>query len=151
MKSYYKIVELLRNRLQQNPDVNTVIHGDFSQADKNKKNIYPLAIINPVSASFGNANVNEFTFEIAVLDQRDLSTDEIKDKFLGNDNEIDNLNMCHAVLNGLINYIRNSYNDDDIELIAASSVTPLIFTNLNILDGWGLTITVSIPNTISGC
>jgi hypothetical protein len=151
MRSYYKVVELLRVQLEGNPDVNTVVHGEFSNADREKKNIYPLAIVNPISASLANGNINEFTFEIGVLDQRDLSNDEIKDKFMGNDNEIDNLNMCHSVLNKLVTYLRNLYNVDNIELIAASNLTPLIFSGNNILDGWGLTIVIAIPNTASGC
>jgi hypothetical protein len=152
LRSFYKVTTLLRDRLQSNQDVNTVTFGVMSESDFQKKNIYPLVNIMPTNASLDNANVNSFDFEISAVDQRDLSDDEIKDKFLSNDNSIDNLNLCHAILNDLVTYLRNLYNDDGIELITASNMTPLYMDGLNIMDGWTLTITLEIPNiTISAC
>jgi hypothetical protein len=142
----------MKGILELNEDVNTVKHGDFSEADLEKKNIYPLAIINPISASLDNKQFNEFTFEVGVLDQRDLSNDLTSDKFDTNSNEIDNLNTCHAVLNDLVTRIRNLYNEHNIELSSASSLTPILFSDKNILDGWSITIVLQIPNiTISTC
>lgn len=151
MRSYYKCVQLLRNLLESNEDVNTIMHSARSMADLQKKNIYPLAVINPVAAGFDVTSVNTFDFEIAVLDQRDLSNDDIIDKFKSNDNEIDNLNTCHAVLNRLVMELRNKLHDDNIRLTAITNLTPLLESNLNLLDGWFVTVTLSIPNTISIC
>lgn len=151
MRSYFKVVELLKNHLIDNPDVNTVMHGAFSEADYAKKNIYPLAVINPVSSDISNGQINQFTFEIGCFDKRDISKSEVVDKFVSNDNEIDNLNTTHAVLNKLVNYLRLLYNDDNINLVSASNLVPLIFDNINVLDGWGLTLTLEIPSTVDAC
>lgn len=152
MRSFYNITKYLRDTLASFEDVNTVSFGPFPQGDYEKKNIYPIAMIEPTSSSFPvNGNVIEFTFDIGVFDQRDLSNDMIVDKFYSNDNEIDNLNMCHATLNLLVSTLRNENNPYNIEIVGISNLTPLVRQNLNILDGWGLTIVVQMPNLISTC
>jgi len=144
MRSYYKILECLREILEDNEDVNTIIHAARSQGDLFKKNIYPLVVINPTGGSLDNGNVNSFDFEIAAMDQRDLSNAAIVDKFVSNDNEIDNLNLCHSILNKLITKLRLQNNEDEIDLVSVSNVTPIIFDDKNILDGWIMSITISV-------
>lgn len=72
-------------------------------------------------------------------------------KFEGNDNVLDNLNVCHTIINDLLTYLSLQNNDDYIELISVSNLEPILFSDSNILDGWGVTITLSIPNDISVC
>ena len=71
----------------------------------------------------------------------------VEDKFDGNDNLIDNLNTCHAVLNNLITRLRLQENNG-LELLTVSDATPVLFTDHNIMDGWLITITVALPNTV---
>lgn len=148
MNSYYKVTKLIKDILQANEDVHTVVHGKTEDKDLYKKSIYPLAHINPISSPFTSSQMNEFTFEIAVLDQRDLSKQDIENKFESNDNLIDNLNTCHAVLNNLISTLRLQNNDDMIELTSVGTATPILFKDHNILDGWLVSVTLSIPNNI---
>lgn len=145
--SFYNVVKYLRDELQSNEDVHTVMYSVRTEADLMKKNIYPLAIINPTSANLNLGPVNEFIFDIFVVDQRDLSNDDIVDKFWGNDNQIDTMNMAHGVLNTLVTTLRNIPNDDGIVLIDATTLTPIVYSDKNILDGWQLTLTIQIPNT----
>lgn len=150
MRAYLKVVNLLRDELESYEDVNTVIHLARSESDLFKKNIYPLVAINPQSASF-NGPVNEFTFEIAVMDVRDISDDETLDKFKGNDDQIWNLNTCHAVLNKLVTFLRLRDNEDGIEITGISNLTPIILDTVGYLDGWVLTIVVQIPDDTDAC
>lgn len=151
MRSFYKCVDIIRERLANNDRVSTVMFGAFSEADYQKKNLYPLGVINPIGSGMDDENVITFDFEIGVMDVRDLSDDEIVDKFYSNDNEIDNLNTCHYILSDLIQYLKTQFNDDNIELTTTTQMTPIIFDGLNILDGWSATITLQIPNPLIVC
>jgi len=150
MNSFYLVIELLRSQLAKDIDVNTITHGVVNNVDIDKKNIFPLAHIGIVSSPIQDG-VILFSFEIHVLDQRNISKKPVTDKFLGNDNELDNLNTCHAVLNRLITWLKLQRNDYDIELVSASELLPVQFDFTNILDGWYSTVQVSIPNNIIVC
>ena len=68
------------------------------------------------------------------------------EEFIGNDNEIDNLNTCHAIINYMVTKMQMKRNDDDIEIDNISDVTPILLEFSNMLDGWKIEITLSIPN-----
>jgi hypothetical protein len=146
--NFYKAVELIRSRLENNPLVNTVIFAKTNEKDLYKKQIYPIAHIVPTSSPFSTKQVTEHTFEIGVMAQRDIPSVKKNTKFEGDDNVIDNLNTCYAILTDLVNYLynRNVNLDDRIELVSVSDFTPLLFTDFNILDGWVISITLMIPN-----
>lgn len=146
MRSFYKVLDVLRTYLESNEDVNTIMFGAPTEGDLNKKNIYPLVVINPTNSSLDTASVSIFDFSITALDVRDISKNLITDKFLSNDNEIDNLNLTHSILNMLMKQLRNLTNEYGVEVVSASGLAPIIYSNVNILDGWELTIQVQIPN-----
>jgi hypothetical protein len=148
MNSYFKITSTLKDILQSNPDVATVIHGKTSERDLYKANRFPLAHINPVGSDFSSSQVNTFIFEIAVLEVREISKNNpIEDKFEGNDNEIDNLNKCHSIINMLLSRLR-LLDNDDVELISATTATPLLLSEKNLLDVWLVQVTLQTPNNI---
>ena len=148
MNSYFKATKIIREILTANPDVATVIHGKTNDRDLYKMNLFPLAHINPINADFSSSQLNTFVFEIAALEIREISkNNEIEDKFYGNDNEVDNLTKCHSILNRLITKLRLLENDD-LELTSVTPATPLLLTEKNLLDGWVIQLTVTIPNNI---
>ena len=150
MNQFYLTIDLLKQRLLNNVNVNTVIEARDGDKDLYKKNIYPLAVVNPTSADFSNSKVTFFTFEVAVLDQRDISK-EPGDKYNGNDNYIDNLNITSAIINDLVNYLRLQNNDDLIELVSVTDANRVENSDFNLLDGFFITIKLSIPNTQNYC
>jgi hypothetical protein len=150
MNQFYLAVELLRNRLSANYDVNTTLFGRTEDKDLYKKNIYPIAHIVPVSAE-STSRVSTFTFDVAALDQRDLSKQEITDKFLSNDDLQDNLNVTYSILNDLVSWLQRQNNDQNIELSAVGTFQPVLFKDYNLLDGWVVQITLQVPNNIDVC
>jgi len=147
MNAFYLVTDFIRKRLSENPNVNTVVFARTDEKDLYKKNIYPIAHINPIEAPFTSSKVNTFSFEVGVFDQRDISNDLVIDKFEGNDNVQDNLNITYMILDDLVRYVRDYNNDLNIELASVTAAKPLLFTDINILDGWVITITLKIPNT----
>jgi len=145
--NFYKAVDLIKNRLQDNPLVNTVIFARTNEKDLYKKQIYPIAHIVPTSSPFSTKQVTQHTFEVGVVVQRDIPSVNKNTKFEGSDNIISNLNTSYAILTDLVSYLYNRNNNEDrIELVSVSDYTPLLFTDFNILDGWVITITLMIPN-----
>lgn len=149
MNSFYEITEYLRKKIENIKEVNTLKFSSQDQSDLNKKDIFPLVYINPMSApSTRNTSVVAFTFEIAALDQRDQSNlVNLTDKFTGNDNLIDNLNITHAILNKLYIELESDLDDSGIEIENISSMTPIFTQQVNLLDGWFFTITLKMKNT----
>ena len=145
MREFYKVTRFLKNTLAADANVHTVTHGLRSMIDIDKKNIFPLVHLQVTNSTVDNTNVT-FTFEIAVVDLRNISKQPVSDKFLSNDNELDNLNTCHAVLNRLVSILRNQNNNDNIQMVNAPSLQPIIFEGSNLLDGWRTDIELIIPN-----
>jgi len=75
-----------------------------------------------------------------------ISKQLVTDKFLSNDNELDNLNTCHAILNRLVAILINQNNDYAIQLANAPTLQPIIFEDTNLLDGWRTDLELVIPN-----
>jgi hypothetical protein len=145
MRGYYLTIELLKELLQEDVNVHTIVHGLKSGMDINKKNIFPLAHLQVTSSTADNQFIS-FTFEVAVVDLRNISKKIVTDKWLQNDNELDNLNTCHAVLNRLVTKLRLQNNPDKIQLNNMPTLTPIIFEDMNLLDGWRTELELIIPN-----
>ena len=147
MNSFYQVIGYLKDQLALDIDVNTIIHGE---APENKKDIFPMAHLMVTNGSLGQGT-SIFTFTVQVLDIRNVSKKMSTDKFLKNDNELDNLNTCFAVLNRLITELKLQRNDLDIELLNEPSLVPVIYEFKDTLDGWSTELQLSITNTISVC
>lgn len=154
MNSFHRAVRIIKDRLKPiseggtNPYVKTLIFGRTEEKDLYKKNIFPIAHIVPVSAPLGtiamrtNA-INMFAFEVAVLEQRDLSKAPY-DKFDG-DNLQDNLNITYAILQDLISYLKMVNNDLNIQLQEVNDFSPVLFKDFNLLDGWVCRFVLTVP------
>ena len=153
---FHRAVEIIKDRLKPismggtNPYVKTVLFGVSEEKDLYKKSIYPIAHIVPVSAPMGTIKmrtnaVNMFAFEVAVLDKRDISNSSPIDKFDGNDNLQDNLNITYAILNDLISYLKQVENDMNIVLTEVNDFSPVLFKDFNLLDGWVCRFVLMVP------
>lgn len=145
MREFYTQVNFLKTLLDEDVNVHTVLNGLKSTMDINKKNIFPIAHIQ-VTNFIPAGGYCSFTFEIVCVDLRNVSKQIVVDKWLGNDNEIDNLNTTAAVLNRLITKLRLRNNEFKIELNNEPSCQPIIFEETNLLDGWRTEIELIIPN-----
>lgn len=145
MREFYKVVDYLKETLSNDINVHTITHGLRSMTDIDKKNIFPLVHLQVTSSTVSNSMAT-FIFEVAVVDLRNISKQPVSDKFLGNDNELDNLNTCHAVLNRLVSILQNQNNDYAIQLVNVPTLQPIIFEESNLLDGWRCDLELIIPN-----
>jgi hypothetical protein len=140
----YNCIELIATILQNDSDVNTITLMESEDSiDFDKKNIYNLVNINIVSANFETKTIG---FEITALAQRDEVKTTITNKFLGNDNRLDNFASIHSILNNLTKKLRLTRNDFDIEFESATEPTIFNKAFTNGLDGMTLDLVLSYPD-----
>jgi hypothetical protein len=145
--NFYTIVKQLRDSLEENPLVNTLIYARTEDKDLLKDNIYPLAHLNPVSSPWTNEASNEFTFEVGVFNQRTKDNRNKDTKFEGNDNVIDNHNTCYSIINEFLTELSKD-NRKQIYMTSVSDISPLFLQDSNGLDGWFVTVSFKMINTL---
>lgn len=115
--------------------------------DLKKEVMFPMVNINIVSGSFTNGSTVQFNIELACFNQRDINKEINTDDFWGQDNEVDNHNLCVAVLNRMWLKMYTDFEQNNI----TSSENPTFelgsFEGAKLVDGARLTFTVEVPNT----
>lgn len=148
MNAYYELLRVLKTSLENNQDVNTVTQGDILEIDLDKKTIFPLAHVSVSSATFLE-NVIRFSVQVYAMDIRNISGDLVTDKFVGNDNEIDNLNTSLAVLRRTYNELAKDKYTNDITITGEPSLELFTESRGNLLDGWSMSFQVEVPDIIT--
>ena len=157
MKQYYRLLDAIKNFLQDNPSINTIHEGDIFKVDLEKETVFPLANIDVTNVDF-DEHFNRFTIAIVVADILDETKENEKDQnnvFHGADNLQDIYNTQLSVINLLQSSLkRGILNEDDFVLPEDEivSATPFEQRFENLLAGWVMTFTVDIANNdISVC
>jgi hypothetical protein len=148
MNAYYQATQIVYNLLIADPDVNTVTKGDITKIDLNKKNIYPLCHLNVYDAGFTTSTL-EFGVVVFAMSLRNESKEIVTDKFVGNDNEDDNLNSMLYVLARL--YLQLVKFGGDFTIKDFQRPEPFTEARTNVVDGWAWRFTLELPLDLSGC
>lgn len=152
MTQVYDILDKVRDRLRDNPNVFTVTFGDITEVDLNKTTIFPLSHLTITNVTFERSVIN-FTIRILCLDIVDYNKEKYDDDmFYGNTNLQDIYNTQLQVVNDVVQSVRRgSLFDSKIQIIGEPSATPFQDKYENELAGWGIEIQVSMINDISIC
>lgn len=150
MTSFYDTINAIKTYLQGNNSVNTVHFGDILNVDLAKQSIFPLANISVSDVTFGEHTM-AFTINIMALDVVYDSSENVTDEsnpFLGTNNLQDVLNTQLMVLNGLQSSLRRGKLMQD-KFIVDTNVSAEVLEEQfdNLLSGWGIDITVEVPNS----
>lgn len=147
MSHYSQLLQYIKTLAESDGMVHTVTRGDIPDVDLEKFNIYPLVHIDVDSGSFSNGNTVSFDVNLACLSIRDINKEIITDKFWNNDNEVDNHNVTHAIINRLWTSMYRDFTDNNITASENPTLDKITHGNTNLLDGWVLTFQVEMPNT----
>jgi hypothetical protein len=148
MNHYTQLLYYIKQLAEADPFINHVTKGNLDEADVDKMIIPTLINIDINSGSFTNGNTVNFTVELACLAQRDINKEIRTDDFWLQDNEADNLNETHAVLNRLWLMMYRDFERNNITASENPSLTAIVFGTAKILDGWLLTFDVEMPNDV---
>jgi hypothetical protein len=144
-------ITFIKDLLSNDVDVTVVTHGVSNDIDLDENGNYPLAHIQFLNFNnFSTAGVILFDFEIHVLKIRDINNIPSSDKWLRNDNELDNYNTCVNISNRFIGNLKQA-NDYDIELIGLSTPEAISMQFTNMLDGVKFQIQLGITNQTTIC
>jgi hypothetical protein len=152
MTQVYDILDKVRDRLRDNPNVFTVTFGDITEVDLNKTTIFPLSHLTITNVTFERSVIN-FTIALMCVDIVDYNKEKYDDDiFYGNTNLQDVYNTQLQVVNDVVQSVRRgSLFDSKIQIIGEPSATPFQDRYENELAGWGIEIQVSMINDISIC
>lgn len=153
MNQYTELLYYIKQLAEADVLVNTVARGPMDSIDLEKQNLYPLVHLDITAGAFSNGQTVLFDVEIACLDIRDINKEIIEaDKFWPNDNEVDNHNATHAILNGIWSKMFRDFEANNITASEDPTLEKITFGEGNLLDGWLLSFTVEMPNdTINLC
>jgi len=152
MTQVYDILDKVRDRLRDNPNVFSVTFGDITEVDLNKTTIFPLSHLTITNVTFERSVIN-FTIALMCIDIVDYNKEKYDDDiFYGNTNLQDVYNTQLQVVNDVVQSVRRgSLFDSKIQIIGEPSATPFQDRYENELAGWGIEIQVSMINDISIC
>jgi hypothetical protein len=147
MITVYKVLDKIKDKLRQSPNIQTVSFGDIMEVDLNKTTMYPLAHIGMGEVSFQEhtlqVNLNLLLLDI-VDDNRDPST---QDEFYGNTNLQDILNTLLAEANILVSDLKRGNSFTELYQIETDIVArPFLDRFENQLAGWGMDLIIILPN-----
>jgi len=148
MNHFTQLLNYIKQIAEKDTNVNRVTYGQLGDVDLDKMIIPPVVNVNINSGSFTNGNTVNFTVELVCLAQRDISKKITDDNYLGQDNEVDNLNETHAILNRMWLKMYRDFDKNNITASENPSLTAIIFGTAKLLDGWVLTFDVEMPNNI---
>jgi hypothetical protein len=152
LNQYSELLYFLKGLCEDHPLVNTVTKGKAENVDLNKTNIFPLVHITIEEARFTNGSTIIFPVTLEALAVRDINKEIVDDKFWGNDNEVDNHNETLSILNDVWTRMYRDFSERNITASENPTLTKIEFERSNILDGWGMTFDVELPNiTLSLC
>lgn len=152
MTQVYDILDKIRDRLRDNPNVFTVTFGDLTEIDLNKTTIFPLSHLTITNVTFDRSVIN-FTVNLICVDVVDYNKENYSDDmFYANDNLQDVYNTQLQVVNDIVQSVRRgSLFDEKIQLLDNPSAIPFKDRYENELAGWGIELNLSMINDISIC
>jgi len=152
MTQVYDILDKIKDRLRNNPNVFSVTFGDISEVDLNKTTMFPLSHLTITNVTFERSVIN-FTIALLCLDIVDYNKEKYDgDSFYGNNNIQDVYNTQLQVVNDIGQSVRRgSLFDSKIQLTGEPSAIPFKDRYENELAGGGIEINVSMINDISIC
>lgn len=147
MNGFYKITQSLYDVLIDK-GFRVVTLGDDFKVDLERQTIFPYAHIVPMS-TLKQGNVTQYTFSISGMDLVDFNKDE-NDSFFTNDNIQDVLNDVHNRLSQVLEfYERGASGNYKVE--GESTLTAFMHRFKNVLTGWEVDITLTIPTDGTIC
>jgi hypothetical protein len=149
MRQFYTVTEKIKELLYNDVNVNTVTIGDLSEVDLAKQSIFPLSHI-VVGQTTMNGSTMDMDFSIICLDLVDQTKEDLRDQvdpFKGVSDLQDIWNTQLQVCNRLVeNLRRGDAFSENYQLTGAVTATPFKDRFENLLAGWAIDITVTVPN-----
>lgn len=148
MNQLSQIYLYIKNLAEEDEQVNKVTKSD----DIYKEMIFPLVNITVDTGNLTNGSTIIFNIELSCFNIRDINKEIQTDDFWQQDNEVDNHNLCLAVINRIWLKLNRDFEERNISVSENPAFELGRFEAPKLLDGARLTFAVEMPNTdISLC
>lgn len=151
-RTYFSVLETLRNELLRQDKVRTVTAGDITQVDLDKQTIFPLAhiIVNDVSFE---TQIITYNISVLLMDIVHDDTTTNEPLLYNNDNEDYVLNSMLHIGNYVTDRLSRGTLYDGNQFVERSTVTAEPFKDRfeNELAGWAFTFDLTLRNNIDRC
>ena len=107
MRSFYRVIDKIKQAVSSEPFNNQVTFGDIADIDLRKQSMFPLSHITVNSATI-TTNLVQHNMTVFFMDLVDVNNAEDESYFLGNDNTQDILNTQLALATRVIQLLRLS-------------------------------------------
>jgi uncharacterized Ntn-hydrolase superfamily protein len=146
MNHYTELLNYIIELAGTDPLVNKVTQGNAEEIDFNKMNLTPLVHISIGAGSFTNGSSVVLNVELAAVALVDVNTEINTDQFYFNNNRVDNLNECLAILNRIWSRMATDFEKKNIIASENPGFDEIEGMGSNALNGWNLSFTVEMPN-----
>ena len=146
MNHYTELLNYIKQLADSDPLVNKVTQGDAEEIDFNKMNLTPLVHISIGAGSFSNGSTVNLNVELSAVSVVDINKEINTDEFYFNDNKVDNLNECLAILNRIWSRMATDFEKKNIVASENPSFDEIEGIGSNALNGWNLSFSVEMPN-----
>ena len=151
MKSFYKVIDTIRDVVNAEPFNSTVTEGNIADIDLKKQTIFPLAHI-----MVNNMTIEEnhviFNVTLFLMDIVDVSKKNDTTQFLGNNNTQDILNTQGALATRVIRVLQKSdLYRSEFEINGTTNCEPFEERFDNNLAGWACTFDIATKTDMSYC
>lgn len=151
MKSFYNIIDSIKEAVNAEPFNSTVSFGDIADIDLKKQSIFPLAHIMVNNSTIEN-NYISFNITVFLMDLVDDSKEADVSLFLGNNNEQDVLNTQIALATRVVRVLQKAdLYKNQFELISAANCEPFNERFDNALCGWAVTFDIGAKTEMTYC
>lgn len=151
MKSFYNIIDSIKQVVTAEPFSHEVTFGDIADIDLKKQSLFPLTHVMINSATINN-NYVTFSVTIFFMDLVDISNEQVTDLYRGNDNRQDILNTQLALATRVMRVLqKGDLYRDKFELINPANCEPFTERFDNMLAGWAVSFDVGTKDEMTYC
>jgi hypothetical protein len=150
MNGFYYALEIIKNQLEIDNDVNVVNTGIVEDILLKKKDIYPYSHIFVNSATL-NGSTWTVNYSVTCMDIVDISKEQTTDMFRGQNNAQDVLNTQFLVINRVLEVLRRGENTHLYQLDGSPNCEIFHDRFEHGVAGWTCTFDLLIPNEMTVC
>ena len=150
MNGFYYALDIIKNQLELDNDVNVVNTGIIEDVLLKKKDIYPYSHILVNNATL-NGSTWSVSYSVICMDIVDISKEQTTDIFRGQNNVQDVLNTQFVVINRVLEVLRRGENTHLYQLDGSPNCEPFEDRFEHGVAGWTVTFDLLIPNDMTVC
>ena len=151
MKSFYKVIDSIKDVVNAQPFNNTVTFGNIADTDLKKQTIFPLAHIMVNNMTIEENHVS-FNVTLFLMDLVDDSKKADTSLFLGNDNTQDVINTQAALATRVFRVLqKGDLYRSEFELISSPNCEYFVERFDNALAGWACTFDIATKSNMTYC